>query len=155
MPHGKITVNIKIYTQHNFPILQYYRSAFPYQPTHEKITFNFLFQFSEFFFLFSDDPRGLLIFCLPADEATAKSVTKNFPTDSEKQTAVVCNDNGVFSLTKPLLCQKPTTLVKTPPVSASLASFATVRVLCVCVCVCISSKDMLITQTLALYSCLT
>ena len=74
---------------------------------------------------------GFLISCLPADEATAKSVTTYSPTDSEKQTAVVCKDNGLFSLTKPLLCQKPSTLVKTPPVLRLLATLATVRVKCV------------------------
>ena len=52
----------------------------------------------------------------------------NSPTDSEKQTAVASKDNGIFSLTKPLLCQIPTMLVKTLPISALLASLATVRV---------------------------
>ena len=49
--------------------------------------------------------------CLPTDEATAKSVKNNSPTDSEKQTAVPSKDNG-FSLTKLSLCQILTTLVK-------------------------------------------
>ena len=69
---------------------------------------------------------GFLIFCLPADEAFAKSVTKYSPTDSEKQTAVVFKDNGFFSLTKPLLCQKTSTLVKTPPVLVLFASLFSV-----------------------------
>ena len=41
-----------------------------------KITFDFQFQFSEIYVLFSVAPHGFLIFGLPADEATAKSVTK-------------------------------------------------------------------------------
>ena len=112
------------------------------------MTFEFLLRFSEFYFLFSATPTGFLIFCLPADKATAKSVTKYSPTDSEKQTAVVCKDNGLFSLTKPVLCQKPSTLVKTPPVSVCVCVCVClvcvcVFSVCVCVCVCISSKDML------------
>ena len=106
------------------------------------MTFEFLLRFSEFYLLFSATPTGFLIFCLPADEATAKSVTKYSPTDSEKQTAVVCKDNGLFSLTKPVLCQKPSTLVKTPPVTALLASLvfgACLVCVCVCVCVCVFS----------------
>ena len=80
-----------MYTQHNFPILRHYRAVLPYQPACEKMTFEILLRFSVFYFLFSATPTGFLIFCLPADEATAKSVTKYSPTDSEKQTAVVCN----------------------------------------------------------------
>ena len=87
----KNTLHIKIYTQHNFPILQHYRAVLPYQPTREKMTFEFLLQFSVFYFLFSATPTGFLTFCLPDDEATVKSVTKYSPTDLEKQTAVVCN----------------------------------------------------------------
>ena len=97
-------LHIKIYSQLNFLILQHYRAVLPYQPAREKMTFEFLLRFSEFYFLFSATPMGFLISCLPADEATVKSVTKYSPTDSEKQTAVVCKDNGRFSLTKPLLC---------------------------------------------------
>ena len=70
------------------------------------MTFEFLLRFSVFYFLFSATPTGFLTFFLPADEATAKSVTKYSPTDSEKQTAVVCKDNGFLYLTKPLLCKK-------------------------------------------------
>ena len=57
-------------------------------------------------------------FCLPADEATVKSVKNNSPTDLEKQTAIASKDKGLF-LTKLLLCQILTTLGKTPPISAS------------------------------------
>ena len=124
----KNTLHIKIYTQHNFPILQHYRAVLPYQPAREKMTFEFLLRFSEIYFLSSATPSGFLTFCLPTDEATAISVTKYSPTDSEKQTAVVCRDNGLFSLTKPLLCQKPSTLVKTPPVLVLLATLAMVCV---------------------------
>ena len=60
------------------------------------MTFEFLLRLSVFYFLFSAIPTGFLAFCLPADEATAKSVTKYSPTDSEKQTAVDCKDNGLF-----------------------------------------------------------
>ena len=56
-------------------------------------------------------------FCLPADKATAKSVKNNSPTDSEKQTAIASKDKGLF-LTKLLLCQILSTLVKPPTVSA-------------------------------------
>ena len=78
----------------------------PTNPRATKITFDFLLRISEINFLSSapPPPPPVSIFCLPADEATAKSVTKNSPTDSEKQTSVVCKDNGIFSLTKPLLC---------------------------------------------------
>ena len=55
-------------------------------------------------------------FCLPADEATAKSVKNNSPTDSETQTAVASKHKEFF-LTKPLLCQPITTLVNPPPIS--------------------------------------
>ena len=100
----------------------------PTNPRVRKVTFEFQLRFSVFYFLFSATPTGFLTFCLPADKATAKSVTKYSPTDSEKQTAVDCKDNGLFSLTKPLLCQKLSTLVKTPPVLWLLATLATVRV---------------------------
>ena len=100
----------------------------PTNPRVEKVTFGFRLRLSVCYFLFSAIPTGFLTFCLPADEATVKSVTKYSPTDSEKQTAVDCKDNGLFSLTKPLLCQKLSTLVKTPPVLRLLATLATVRV---------------------------
>ena len=35
-------------------------------------------------------------FCLPADEATVKSVKNNSPTDSEMQTAIASKDKGFF-----------------------------------------------------------
>ena len=35
-------------------------------------------------------------FCLPADEATVKSVKNNSPTDLEIQTAVASKDKGFF-----------------------------------------------------------
>ena len=89
------------------------------------LTFHFETLNSIFFFC---HPPWISIFCLPADEATMKSVKNNSPTDSEKQTAVASKDNGIF-YTKPLLCQIPTTLVKTPPVFG-------VCLVCVCVCVC-------------------
>ena len=92
------------------------------------MTFEFLLRISVFYFLFSATPTGFLTFCLPADEATAKSVTKYSPTALEKQTDVVCKDNGLFSLTKPSLCQKTSMLVKTPPVLELLATLTTVRV---------------------------
>ena len=92
------------------------------------MTFDFLLRFSVFYFLFSATPTGFLTFCLPADKATMKSATKYSPTDSEKQTAVDCKDNGLFSLTKTMLCQKLSMLVKTPPVLRLLATLATVRV---------------------------
>ena len=63
----------------NFPTLQDYRAVLPTNPRPEKITFEFLLRFSEFYFLFSATPTGFLIFCLPADEAMAKSVTNTLP----------------------------------------------------------------------------
>ena len=91
----------------------------PTNPHAKKMTFEFLLRFSVFYFLFSATTTGFLTFCLPADEATAKSVTK---------TAVVCKYNRPFFLTKPSLCQKPSTLVKTPPVLVLLATLTTVHV---------------------------
>ena len=41
-------------------------------------------------------PQQVSIFLLPTDEATAKSVKTNSPTDSEKQTAVASKDKGFF-----------------------------------------------------------
>ena len=84
------------------------------------MTFEFRLRLSVFYFLFSAIPTGFLISCLPADEATVKSVTKYSPTDLEKQTAVVCKDNRLFSLTKPLLCQK-TIHVSQDPARAAVA----------------------------------
>ena len=95
----------------------------------EKVTFEFLLRLSVFYFLFSAIPTGFLTFCLPADEATAKSVTKYSPTDSEKQTAVDCKDNGLFSLTKPLLCQN----TSQDPARAEVARYARYGACLVCV----------------------
>ena len=85
------------------------------------MTFEFLLRFSVFYFLFSATPTGFLIFCLPADEATAKSVTKYSPTDSEKQTAVVCKDNRLFFF------DKASALSKTIHVSQDPACFSVAR----------------------------
>ena len=100
--------------------------------------FELLLRFSVFYFLFSTIPTGFLTFCLPADKATIKSVTKYSPTDSEKQTAVDCKDNGLFSLTKPLLCQKQNK-VSQDPARAAVARYARngACLVCVCVCVCV------------------
>ena len=77
-------------------------------PTHarKKVTFEFLLRLSVFYFLFSAIPTGFLTFCLPADKATAKSVTKYSPTDSEKQTAVDCKDNGLYFFDKAFALSK-------------------------------------------------
>ena len=96
------------------------------------MTFEFLLRLSVFYFLFSAIPTGFLTFCLPADEATAKSVTKYSPTDSEKQTAIVCKDNGLFSLTKLSLCQK-TINVSQDPAHAAVACYARNGACLVCV----------------------
>ena len=122
----------------------------------EKVTFEFLLRLSVFYFLFSATPTGFLTFCLPADEATAKSVTKYSPTDLEKQTAVDCKDNGLFSLTKPSLCQN-TIHVSQDPARAAVAHYARngACLVCVCVClvcVCVSLKDTLIIPSLAIHS---
>ena len=82
------------------------------------MTFEFLLRFSVFYFLFSATPTGFLIFCLPADEATAKSATKYSPTDSERQTAVVSKDNGLFFF------DKASALSKTIHVSQDPACFS-------------------------------
>ena len=117
----KNTLHIKIYTQHNFPILQQYHAVLPYQPVREKMTFEFLLRFSVFYFLFSATPTGFLTFCLPADEATVKSVTKYSPTDSEKQTAVVCKDNRLFFFDKACALSKETIHVSQDPTRAGVA----------------------------------
>ena len=107
----------------------FYSTTMLFCPTNlltTKITSDFLLQHSEFYFLFPvtppppPPPMGFY-FCLPSDEATAKSVKNNSPTDSEKQTAVASKDKRLF-LTKLLLCQILTMLVNPPPVSASEAS---------------------------------
>ena len=71
----------------------------PTNPCAKKLPSKFYFEFlySIFFFLPPPPPPPpwVSIFCLPADEATAKSV-KNSPTDSEKQTAVASKDKGKF-----------------------------------------------------------
>ena len=71
----------------------------PTNPCAKKLPSKFYFEFlySIFFFLppTHPPPPWVSIFCLPADEATAKSV-KNSPTDSEKQTAVASKDKGNF-----------------------------------------------------------
>ena len=111
-PHSKKHASHKNLLPTQFPKSYSNTALFrPTNPCAKKVTFEVLLRLSVFYFLFSSTPTGFLIFCLPADEATAKSVTKYSPTDLEKQTAVVCKDNGLFSLTKPLLCQKPCTLV--------------------------------------------
>ena len=104
----------------------------PYQPAREKVTFDFRLRLSVFYFLFSATPTGFLISCLPADEATAKSVTKYSPTDSEKQTAVVCKDNGLFFFDKGFAVSK-TTYVSQDPARAAVARYARNGACLVCV----------------------
>ena len=83
---------------------------------------------------------GFLIFCLPADADTAKSVTKYSPTDSEKQKAVVCKDNLLFFFDKAFALSKPIH-VSQDPARAGVARYACLRCVfsvCVClVCVCV------------------
>ena len=88
----------------------------------QKMTFEFLLRFSEFYFLFSATPTGFLIFCLPADAATAKSVAKYSPTDSDKQTAVVCKDNGHFFFDKAFALSK-TIHISQVPAHAGVARY--------------------------------
>ena len=122
-PHNKKHASHKNLHPAHFPNPTAILCCFALPTRARKMTFEFRLRISVFYFLFSATPTGFLTFCLPADEATVKSVTKYSPTDLEKQTAIVCKDNGLFSLTKPSLCQKPSTLVKTPPVlSCSLRS---------------------------------
>ena len=104
----------------------------PTNPRAKKVTFEFLLRLSVFYFLFSAIPTGFLTFCLPADEATAKSVTKYSPTDSEKQTAVDCKDNGLFFFDKALALSK-TTHVSQDPARAAVAHYARNGVCLVCV----------------------
>ena len=90
-------------------ISQPYSNTALFCPTNlraKKVTFEFLLRLSVFYFLFSAIPTGFLTFCLPADEATVKSVTKYSPTDSEKQTAVDCKDNGLFFFDKAFALSK-------------------------------------------------
>ena len=96
------------------------------------MTFEFQLRLSVFYFLFSVTPTGFLISCLPADEATAKSVTKYSPTDSEKQTAVVCKDNGLFFFDKASAVSK-TIQVSQDPARAGVARYAHNGACLVCV----------------------
>ena len=96
------------------------------------MTFEFLLRFSIFYFLFSATPTDCLTFCLPADKATAKSVTKYSPTDSEKQTAVDCKDNGRFFFDKAFALSK-TTHVSQDPARAAVARYAHNGACLVCV----------------------
>ena len=97
------------------------------------MTFEFLLRLSVFYFLFSAIPTGFLTFCLPADEATAKSVTKYSPTDSEKQTAVDCKDNGLFFFDKAFALSKKTIHVSQDPARAAVARYARNGACLVCV----------------------
>ena len=96
------------------------------------MTFEFLLRFSVFYFLFSATPTGFLTFCLPADEATAKSVTKYSPTDSEKQTAIDCKDNGLFFFDKAFALSK-TIHVSQDLARAAVACYARNGACLVCV----------------------
>ena len=96
------------------------------------MTFEFRLRLSVFYFLFSATTTGSLISCLPADEATAKSVTKYSPTDSEKQTAVVCKDNGLFFFDKAFAVSK-NIHVSQDPARAAVARYARNGVCLVCV----------------------
>ena len=95
----------------------------PTNPCAEKITFDFYFIIlnSTFFFCC---PQQVSIFCLPPDEATAKSVKTNSPTDSEKQTGVASKDKGVFD--------KALTLSYTYHISQDLYRFGVARLFSVC-----------------------
>ena len=96
------------------------------------MTFEFRLRLSVFYFFFSATPTGFLISCLPADEDTAKSVTKYSPTDSEKQTAVVCKDNGLFFFDK-AFAQSKTIHVSQDPARAAVACYARNSACLVCV----------------------
>ena len=96
------------------------------------MTFEFLLQFSVFHFLFSATPTGFLTFCLPADEDTAKSVTKYSPTDSEKQTAIVCKYNGLFFFDTAFALSK-TIHISQDPAHAGIAHYARNSACLVCV----------------------
>ena len=96
------------------------------------MTFEFLLRFSVFYIHFSATPTGFLSFCLPADEVTAKSVTKYSPKDSEKQTAVVCKDNGLFFFNTAFALSK-TIHVSQDPARAGVASYARNGACLVCV----------------------
>ena len=104
----------------------------PTNPRAKKVIFEFLLRFSVFYFLFSATPTGFLTFCLPADEATAKSVTKYSPTDLEKQTAVDCKDNGLFFFDKAIALSK-TIHVSQDPARAAVARYARNGACLVCV----------------------
>ena len=86
-----------------------------------KTTFDFLLRNSDFYFLFSVTPHGFLLSVCPLTKPLRNLSKNNSPTDLEKQTAIASKDYGIFFLTKPLLCQIPTMLVKTLPVLALLA----------------------------------
>ena len=69
---------------------------------------------------------------LAADEATVKSVIKYSPTDSEKQTAVVCKDNGHFFFDKAFAVSKPIHISQ-DPTRAGVAHYARNGARLVCV----------------------
>ena len=80
---------------------------------------------------------------MPADKATAKSVTKYSPTDSEKQTAVVCKDNGLFFFDKAFAVSN-TIHISQDPARAGVARYAHngACLVCVCVCVCVDDGNL-------------
>ena len=110
-------------------------ALFPYQPARDKnylrlSTSNFYIRFS----FFCRAPR-VSTFCLPADEATAKSATKTLPQIRKANSHVVCKDKRIF-LTKPLLCQKQNK-VSQDPARAGVDRYARNGACLVCVCVCL------------------
>ena len=95
----------------------------PTNPCAKKSTFDFLLRISDFYFLFSATPTGFLFSVCPLTKPP-----RNLSQILSHRFGEANKDNGIFILTKPLLCQKQSMLVKTPPVSVLLASLATVRV---------------------------
>ena len=142
-----VTPHEKIHTSH----LNLHPTQFPYPtalphcfalPTcaQQKLLSTFHFKILNSIFFFCHPPR-VSIFCLPTDEATAKSVKNNSPTDSEKQTAIASMDNGIFFFVKAFALSN-TYHVSQDPTHFSVTHFAHngACLVCVCVCECILLK---------------
>ena len=100
------------------------------------MTFEFRVRLSVLYFLFSATPTGFLISVCPLTKPPRNLLQKYSPTDSEKQTAVVCKDNGLFFFDKAFALSK-TIHVSQDPARAAVARYARNGACLVCVCVCV------------------
>ena len=134
MPHEKIHTSHLNLCPTQFPYPKALPRCFALPTcTQQKLLSTFHFEILNSIFFFCHPP-WVSILCLPADKATAKSVKNNSPTDSEKQTAVVCKDNGIFCFDKASALSK-TYHVSQDPARFSIARYAHNGARFVCVCV--------------------